>query len=100
MGEQFRFECEKCSYVAEVSGGKSAGMLVGTTTIICRECCELYDVVTEVYRVGERFQTCELTCPKQDESDRPHEISAWQAPGLCPKCNHSMRNVGLVELWD
>ncbi len=46
MGSWTEFRCGSCGYEAMVSGRDDAGMLVNTTTILCEDCEELYDVVT------------------------------------------------------
>ncbi len=46
MGRYYVFECGKCGYNAEVSGGPDVGMACATTTIACSTCDKLYDVVT------------------------------------------------------
>ena len=45
MGRLHKFECSNCSFSAEMSGGNDTGMICQTTTILCEDCKELYDVV-------------------------------------------------------
>lgn len=46
VGAWIEFRCATCGYEAMVSGKDDAGMKVSTTTVLCEECEELYDVVT------------------------------------------------------
>jgi hypothetical protein len=48
MGRTYLFECSKCGYRARVSGGADRGFHFAVQTILCRECEELYDAVTEL----------------------------------------------------
>ena len=48
MGRTYLFECPKCSYQAKVSGGADRGFHFAVQTILCCECKELYDAVTEL----------------------------------------------------
>jgi len=46
MGRSYWFECAKCGYRAKVSGRADRGVNLFVQTILCRDCRELYDVVT------------------------------------------------------
>jgi hypothetical protein len=48
MGRTYLFECSKCSYRARVAGGAARGFHFAVQTILCCECKELYDAVTEL----------------------------------------------------
>ena len=48
MGRTNLFECPKCGYRAKVSGGADRGYHFAVQTIVCRECKELHDAVTEL----------------------------------------------------
>jgi hypothetical protein len=48
MGRTYLFECSKCGYRAKVAGGPDRGFRFAVQTILCLECDELYDAVTEL----------------------------------------------------
>jgi hypothetical protein len=48
MGRTYLFECSKCGYCARVSGGADRGVHFAVQTILCNECKELHDAVTEL----------------------------------------------------
>jgi len=48
MGRSYLFECARCAYRATVSGGGDRGFHFAVQTIVCVECKELYDAVTEL----------------------------------------------------
>ena len=48
MGRTYLFECNRCGYRAKVSGGEDRGFHFAVQTIVCTECKELYDAVTEM----------------------------------------------------
>jgi hypothetical protein len=54
MGRCYAFTCSKCSYVAHVSGGEDRGVHCFTRTILCRDCQDLFDVVTHLRQKGLR----------------------------------------------
>jgi hypothetical protein len=51
MGRTYLFECSKCGYRATVSGGADRGFHVAVQTVLCFECKQLHDAVTE-FRVS------------------------------------------------
>jgi hypothetical protein len=46
MGRSYWFECSRCGYRAQVSGGADDGFNLRVQTIACRECKQLFDAVT------------------------------------------------------
>jgi hypothetical protein len=52
MGRSYHFECPLCHYQACVSGGADHGVNCSVQTISCRNCRELFDVLTRVRRKG------------------------------------------------
>ena len=48
MGRTYLFECPKCGYRAKVSGGADCGLHFAVHTIVCLDCKELHDAVTEL----------------------------------------------------
>lgn len=48
MGRTYLFECSRCGYRAKVSGGADRGFHFAVQTIVCGECKELYDAVTDL----------------------------------------------------
>lgn len=71
-------------------------MLVSTTTILCVDCKEIYDVVTHNLKEG---RDKKVRCPKKAS----HEIRLWTAPGQCPRCDvpgMAQAADGEVTMWD
>ncbi len=48
MGRTYLFECCRCGYRANVSGGVDRGFHFAVQTILCYECKALHDAVTEL----------------------------------------------------
>ncbi len=48
MGRSYWFECPRCGYRAKVSGRPDHGVDFYVSTIVCRDCKELYDAVTRL----------------------------------------------------
>ncbi len=48
MGRTYWFECPRCNYRAKVSGKPDRGIDFFVTTILCRDCKEVFDAVTRV----------------------------------------------------
>lgn len=46
MAKIYRFDCDKCGYIARVAGDTQEGINVIISTIECLDCRRLYDVVT------------------------------------------------------
>lgn len=94
MGNTYSFKCMQCEYEQAVSGGDDRGMQVKTTTIVCRKCRELYDVVTG--EIENDFADIPICCPK----GKKHNVERWTEPWLCPKCGSPMHQLGISVLWD
>jgi len=60
-----RFTCDSCGYEAQVSGGDDRGFSCMTTTILCKDCRELYDVETGrgTYSLPGMEKKVEPRCP-------------------------------------
>ena len=99
MGALCSFRCPACGYRAEVSGGDDCGLSWASTTIVCEDCLQLYDIVTGpalVSETSDHRKRGKFRCPK-----RPgHRIERWIALGPCPVCGTEMQNDGLAVLWD
>ena len=93
MGQRHYFECPRCGYPSEVSGGDDAGMRCFTQTILCETCQKLYDVASALAPL---FDPIHLRCPKI----KNHVIRPWQHPGPCPGCGMEMRKLGVCAIWD
>lgn len=50
MGRTYLFECPHCGYRAQVSGGADKGFRFAVQTVLCSDCKQLHDAVTE-YKV-------------------------------------------------
>ena len=97
MGTCYQFDCPACQYSAEVSGGDDAGMEFLTTTIVCRDCQQLFDVPSGWTEPFAARKPPQIRCPKS----KKHPITKWQAGGLCPKCGATMRkNDSTIVCWD
>ena len=100
MGATYQFRCGSCAYEARVSGGDDAGMIVSTTTILCEDCEELYDVVTARRARGPEEEpdpgSIEPRCPKS----KRHSFRLWEQPGPCPRCGNKMTMGEEMALWD
>lgn len=94
MGKKFTFKCTGCDYEVVVSGGPDRGMRIATNTVVCLDCSELQDVVTEKYfEVEDPDLSCKF-CGSKDLKD-------WNnSDPKCPKCLNNMKGAGLVFMWD
>lgn len=48
MGKSYWFECSRCGYRAKVAGRADDGLHLSVQTILCQDCKELYDAVTQI----------------------------------------------------
>ena len=48
MGRSYWFECSRCGYRAQVSGGPDRGLHFYSQTVACMNCKRLFDAVTRV----------------------------------------------------
>ena len=102
MGTWYKFECPKCRYFAQVSGGRSVGMLAVVRTMTCEDCRALVDVLIgfqgEDGPMGDpEFDKDLNQCPKC----RGENITPWIASGPCPRCGARMRrDESEVIMWD
>jgi|AntDeeMinimDraft_4_1070355.scaffolds.fasta_scaffold48492_1 hypothetical protein len=70
------------------------GMICRTTTILCEDYQELYDVVIK-YHGKEEVQ--ELVCPENVH----HKIRRWNHPDNCPVCGEIMKpNKLSINIWN
>jgi Zn finger protein HypA/HybF involved in hydrogenase expression len=104
MGETNVFKCEKCSYRAEVSGGRDSGKLVATDTRMCPNCLRIVDAVTKIVCSPELAAQFKLDlaktkgrCPRCGN----FKLLPWKAKA-CPKCGGKMKKAGdgPVCMWD
>lgn len=96
MGTWVTFECARCQYRAQVSGGDDSGMVVDTTTILCVQCREIFDVVTHSRKTN---RDKKIRCPK----DAKHEVRRWTSSDICPRCGDpgmGHAEDGEMTLWD
>lgn len=100
MGEWFQFDCSRCGYQAEVSGGPSRGMLDEVHTAICHTCDppRLVDARRQRGDYGKTRDGGSYSCPLARE--RRHEVTLWTHPGPCPRCGHAMLRGRLAAMWD
>lgn len=106
VGTLYEFKCPACGYSAEVSGGDDVGMQSVTTTIVCKTCKKLMDVVISEdpwavtldepgLPLRPDFQPS-IRCKKSAR----HKVERWTLPGPCPKCGTLMEQGEMVALWD
>jgi rubrerythrin len=113
LGIHYAFICKNCGYEAIVSGGDDVGMACRTTTISCKDCGELFDVITSEMPWEEPTSLSgeELVCPgpasgdsdddeDMDRSKPNHRVRRWTSPGPCPKCGKAMTKGDVVVHWD
>lgn len=117
MGQCYDFKCPACSYSAVVSGGDDRGMYGATTTIVCHDCRELFDVsISDERWDGKADLSNEpIVCPgrapdneiEEDEdedefdySNPEHKVERWTDPGPCPHCGETLKAGDCVMLWD
>lgn len=107
MGTLHSFTCSACSYSAEVSGGGDAGMMVCTSTIVCEDCKELYDITTcdVASFMSPTGKNMDGSDPKEYPFECPesgtHKIKEWKCGDPCPKCGGGeMVDGGVTILWD
>lgn len=71
MGRTYLFECPQCHYRAHISGGADSGMHCEVQTVVCRDCRELFDVITREHR-------------REGEGDRLVKFPAFERPEIPP----------------
>ncbi len=99
MGAHFIFICNSCGYEADISGGNDIGMASASSTVLCEDCQELYDMVTtrEPWLAVERaWNPTSLLCAKSET----HGVVLWEHPGSCPRCGAEMIRDTATALWD
>jgi len=80
MGRTFLFECNRCGYHAKVSGGRDGGFHFAVQTILCGECKELYDAVTDLkVPVTPALSRWKLKASRLDAAMRPSKPPTFQA---------------------
>ena len=100
MGLWIEFRCKSCGYEAMVSGRDDMGEIADTTTILCEDCEELYDVITfrrtKLPEEESRLGPIEPECPKA----AGHAFRRWEDPDACPKCGNPMTHGEKWTIWD
>jgi hypothetical protein len=96
MGCRYQFSCPACGYSAEVSGDDDAGMECCTTTIVCHDCKQLFDVQTGWSFPPEPRPAPKVRCPNSAQ----HTFTKWKAGDGCPRCGTTMENKDWTVLWD
>jgi len=92
MGRTFRFECSKCGYRAAVAGGFQQGQQVAVQTIVCLDCRELVDAVTEIKLPARAAKTLSHWKLKPD-------ADAERAPSLAAALNRLKVAQGGPSRW-
>lgn len=91
MGRSYWFECPRCSYRAKVSGRPDRGIDFFVTTILCRDCKQLYDAVT-------RMRWPEGTLRRLRANGfmlRSHLLQQSHAPRTAPKFEAALNRLPL-----
>ena len=65
MGRSYLYECPKCGYRAKISGKADRGVRFMVRTMLCRDCKELYDVVTRLRVPDEAARLGQPQFPRQ-----------------------------------
>ncbi len=101
MGQTYEFTWADCGYEAKVSGGEDWGMMCRTHTIHCKDCRELYDIMTaddpRNPKPIRELSPQQYRCPKS----LSHAIKLWRHRGSCPKCGETLqRSETPMVNWD
>jgi hypothetical protein len=97
MGEKKMYLCPKCGYSSLTSAGDDCGFFCRTTTVICKKCKSIDDVVTTKTPWDPESVSVitDLKCP-----DCSAPVEKWDGQH-CPKCKAEMRTLeGFSLLWD
>ena len=100
MGVFKRYNCNKCGYSVNISGGPDAGALIKTNTMLCEHCKEVVDVVTEYWTHIKPFNSDLGKCPECDSDEYLKEWSNKKRP--CPRCNGVLEedHEAWITMWD
>jgi uncharacterized paraquat-inducible protein A len=102
MGTWSKFDCKKCGYTVNVSGGKDFGMVAVVQTMICNDCKELVDVL--IGRCGETGKSGDIEYDKDLDvcpECRGTNLSTWSASTRsCPRCRQKLNKGQVVAMWD
>ena len=97
MSTLYAFDRNSSGYRAEVSGHEDCGMASATTTILCENCQELYDVETSSDPITRKSEhEIPVRCPVSSA----HVWRLWQHPGPCPQCGAAMTRGAATLIWD
>jgi hypothetical protein len=98
MGTLYDFHCESCGYETQVSGGEDCGMAQATTTILCADCKQLYDVpISHDAMTRNPGREVPTGCPGSSS----HRWRLWKHPGPCPRCGATLkRSSETLVIWD
>lgn len=99
MGSTYRFECEGCGYIAEVSGGPDRGWKSKTITVFCARCRTLKDHGVATWNASSREW---IESPDSKKCGQcGGSLVEWTAiNGKCPFCGMKMIGRGLILNWD
>ena len=97
MATLYQFTCPTCPYTAEISGGEDVGMEILTTTIVCLDCRELFDMPSGWTEPFAGRKPPKIVCPNA----RKHRVLPWIAGGNCPQCGDQMVKSEFPNIcWD
>jgi hypothetical protein len=88
MGSTHEFACFRCSYAADLSGGKDAASGIVTVSLLCLDCQELREFTAR--ELGAGAGGADLVHPLGCPVDPTHRVRRWRAGGFCPKCGALM----------
>ncbi|MDR0833348.1 MAG: endonuclease Q family protein [Candidatus Symbiothrix sp.] len=97
MGQISKWECKKCGYSVNMSGGHDRGFIAVTNTFQCTNCKKLMDISVgkydeDGYHEDERNYYCK-TCN--------NKLEVWDVRKKpCPHCGKPMIKQGCLILWD
>lgn len=100
MGTLKTYQCNKCNYSAHISGGPDEGMLIKTNSMLCEQCNEVVDVVTEYWTEIKPLNSDIGICPKCDSSEHLKKWNNKKRP--CPKCDGVLEEdlEEWITMWD
>lgn len=101
MGVLYKFNCVNCGYQSKNVGGVGRGMISMLSTMVCKRCNVLTDVlIAEFERDGRYYsnrlkpsQSCCEICKKADA------LEVWDRK-ICPKCNQNIGDGRIDVMWD
>lgn len=102
MGSLYKYECESCSYHAQVCGGYDRGFEARLVTISCSQCQEVLDISIEQeqWATGVELELAKKPDPNLFTCKTCGKDSCPKFTEECPRCGSSMRRTHFIMDWD